>query len=149
MKANLVDTNVIIRYLVEIPDKIQSKFKGVFAFFPKVERGEIKIELCELVLFESFLVLTKLYEVPKKEAADKLAGIVSFKGVIMPDKPLILACLKILRAEKIDLVDAYLLALSRKKNIKRIYSFDRDLSKRGLDAWTLNEPLPPRNWTGS
>jgi len=137
VKTNLVDTNVIIRYLVENPDKIQRKFKGVFTFFPKVERGEIKIELCELVLFESFFVLTKLYEVPQKEAADSLLGIVLFKGVIMPDKPLILSCLKILLTESIDLVDAYLLAFSKKKNIKRIYSFDRDLSKRGLDALNI------------
>jgi len=134
VKTNLVDTNVIIRYLVENPDKIQRKFKGVFTFFPKVERGEIKIELCELVLFEAFFVLTNLYEVPQKETADKLSGIVSFKGVMMSDKPLILSCLKILQTERIDLVDAYLLAFSKKKNIKRIYSFDRDLSKRGLDA---------------
>lgn len=134
METSLVDTNVIIRYLVENSDRIQSRFKGVFTFFPKVERGEIKIALSELVLFEAFFVLTKLYDVPEKEAADKLSGIVSFKGVIMPDKPLILSCLKILQKERIDLVDAYLLAFSRKKNIKRIYSFDRDLSKRGLDA---------------
>ncbi len=65
-----MDTNVIIRYLVENPDRIQSKFKGVFTFFPKVEKGEIKIELCELVLFEAFFVLTNLYKVPQKEAAD-------------------------------------------------------------------------------
>ena len=134
MKTNLVDTNVIIRYLVETPDKIQTKFKGVFTFFPKVERGVIKIELCELVLFEAFFVLTKLYEVPQEEAADKLSGIVSFKGVIMPDKLLILSCLEILQTERIDLVDAYLLAFSKKKNMKSIYSFDRDLSKRGLNA---------------
>ncbi len=134
MKTNLVDTNVIIRYLVETPDKIQTKFKGVFTFFPKVERGVIKIRLCELVLFEAFFVLTKLYEVPQEEAADKLSGIVSFKGVIMPDKPLILSCLEILQTERIDLVDAYLLAFSKKKNMKSIYSFDRDLSKRGLNA---------------
>ena len=90
--------------------------------------------MCELVLFEAFFVLTNLYEVPQKEAADKLSGIVSYKGVIMADKQLILSCLKILKTEKIDLVDAYLLAISKKKNIKQIYSFDRDLSKRGLVA---------------
>jgi predicted nucleic-acid-binding protein len=134
VKTNLVNTNVIIRYLVETPDKIRNKFKGVFTFFPKVERGVIKIRLCELVLFEAFFVLTKLYEVPQEEAADKLSGIVSFKGVIMPDKPLILSCLEILQTERIDLVDAYLLAFSKKKNMKSIYSFDRDLSKRGLNA---------------
>jgi predicted nucleic-acid-binding protein len=137
VKTKLVDTNVIIRYLVENPTRIQSKFNGVFTFFPRVERGEIKIELCELVLFESFFVLTNLYEVPPKEAADKLSGIVSYKGVIMADKQLILSCLKILKTEKIDLVDAYLLAISKKKNIKQIYSFDRDLSKRGLDALSI------------
>ena len=161
MKTNLVDTNVILRYLVENPDSVQRKFKGVFTFFPRVERGEIKIELCELVLFEAFFVLpahlsskhvlrrkdekssgklrkqmgeikiewcefvlfeaffvlTKLYEVPQKKAADKLSGIVAYKGVVMPDKPLILSCLKILQTESIDLVDAYLLAVSKKKNI--------------------------------
>ncbi len=137
MKTNLLDTNVIIRYLVEDPDKIQKKFKGVFTFFPKVERGEIKIELCELVLFEAFFVLTKLYEVPQEEAADKLSAIVSFKGVIMHDKQLIISCLRILQTENSDLVDAYLLALAKKKNIKRIYSFDRDLSKRGLNAMEI------------
>ena len=62
-------------------------------------------------------MLTKLYEVPQKKAADKLSGIVAYKGVVMPDKPLILSCLKILQTESIDLVDAYLLAVSKKKNI--------------------------------
>ena len=134
MKTNLVDTNVIIRYLVENPDRVQNKFKGVFTFFPRVERGEIKIVLCELVLFEAFFVLTKLYKVPHKEAADKLSGIVSYKGISMLDKPLVLSCLKILQTERIDLVDAYLLAIAKKKNIKQIYSFDRDLPERGLAA---------------
>ena len=137
MKTNLVDTNVIIRYLVENPDRVQHKFKGVFTFFPRVERGEIKIELCELVLFEAFFVLTKLYGVPQKETADKLSGIVTYKGINMPDKPLILSCLKILQTESIDLVDAYLLAVSKKKNINQIYSFDSDLSKRGLAALSV------------
>jgi predicted nucleic acid-binding protein len=55
----------------------------------------------------------------------------------MPDKPLILSCLKILQTESIDLVDAYLLAISKKKKIKQIYSFDSDLSKRGLEALNI------------
>ena len=42
----------------------------------------------------------------------------------MPDKTLILSCLEILQTGKIDLVDAYLLAFSKKKGIKGVYSFD-------------------------
>ena len=51
----------------------------------------------------------------------------------MPDKPLILSCLEILQTKKIDLVDAYLLAFSKKKGIKGVYSFDRDLKRGGLN----------------
>ncbi len=134
MEISLIDTNVIIRYLVEDPEKVDMKFRGVFTFFPKVENGEINAELCELVLFEAFFVLTKLYQVPQNEAAEKLFDIVSFTGIIMPDKPLVLSCLEILQSEKIDLVDAYLLAVSKKKKLKGVFSFDKDLLKRGLKA---------------
>jgi predicted nucleic acid-binding protein len=88
--------------------------------------------LTELVLFETFFVLTRIYEVPQNEAAEKLSGIVSFKGVQMNDKNLIVSCLKILQENTIALVDAYLLAYAKKKNIQEVYSFDSDLSKCGL-----------------
>jgi predicted nucleic-acid-binding protein len=119
---------------VEDPEKVDMKFRGVFTFFPKVENGKVNAELCELVLFEAFFVLTKLYQVPQNEAAEKLFDMVSFMGIIMPDKPLILSCLEILQSEKIDLVDAYLLALSKKKKLKGIFSFDKDLLRRGLKS---------------
>jgi predicted nucleic acid-binding protein len=133
MKSNFIDTNVIVRYLVENPKTIQAKFQGVFTFFPKVEKGEIRIELTELVVFEAYFVLTKLYKIPPKEVAEKLSVIVSFKGVIMSDKLVILLCLEILQKKKLDLVDAYLLAYAKKKGIKGVYSFDKDLSKYGLN----------------
>ncbi|MDF7801881.1 hypothetical protein P4C99_20560 [Pontiellaceae bacterium B1224] len=69
MKHSLIDTNVIIRYLVEDPETIKPKFKGVYSFFEKVERGETKVLLPELVLFEAFFVLTSFYEVPTTKAA--------------------------------------------------------------------------------
>jgi predicted nucleic acid-binding protein len=133
MKSNFIDTNVIVRYLVENPKTIQAKFKGVFTFFPKVEKGEIRIELTELVVFEAYFVLTKLYTIPPKEVAEKLSVIVSFKGVIMSDKSVMISCLKNLRNKNLDLVDAYLLAYAKKKGIKGVYSFDKDLSKYGLN----------------
>jgi predicted nucleic acid-binding protein len=134
VKSKIIDTNVIVRYLTENPATVLVKFKGVFTFFPRVERGEITVELTELVLFETFFVLTRLYEVPQKEVAEKLAAIVAFKGVQMSNKSLMLSCLKILQDKKIDLVDAYLLAYAKKKGIRDVYSFDRDLSRYGLNS---------------
>jgi predicted nucleic acid-binding protein len=43
----------------------------------------------------------------------------------------------LLKKKKIDLVDAYILALSSQKGIKTVYSFDNDLKKNGLDLLTV------------
>ncbi|NQU62715.1 MAG: PIN domain-containing protein [SAR324 cluster bacterium] len=133
MAASFIDTNVIVRFLVETPDKIQKKFRGVFSFFDKVETGEIKIELTESVLFESFFVLTGLYKIPAKKVSETLTKLLAFKGINLPNKKIVLSCLQIIREKQIDLVDAYLIAHSNEKGIKGIYSFDKDLTKTGLN----------------
>ena len=133
MKHSLIDTNVIIRFLVETPETVPAKFSGVFSFFEKVERAELCVQLPELVLFEAFFVLTAHYRVPTSEAAGALDQMVAFRGVFMPDKSLMHACLSILKTKKIDLVDAYILAVSNRKSIRTVYSFDRDLKKNGLE----------------
>ncbi len=132
MASSFIDTNVIIRYLVENPKTIQKKFSGVYSFFAKVETGEIKIELTELVLFESFFVLTRLYKIPVREVSQILLKLISFKGISLPNKKLMLACLGILQKKPVDLVDAYLIAYSKEKGINGIYSFDKDLVNNGL-----------------
>lgn len=132
MAASFIDTNVIIRYLVENPDRIQKKFKGVFPFFERVETGAVKVELTELVVFESFFVLTRVYEIPIIVASETLSKLIQFKGINMPSKKTMLSCFQIVQDKRIDLVDAYLMASSREKGIKSIYSFDKDLAKTGL-----------------
>lgn len=132
MAVSFIDTNVIIRYLVETPGSVLKKFKGVFPFFKKVETGEIKLELTELVLFEAYFVLTRIYEVPTIEASETLSKLVQFKGINLQNKKTILSCFQIIQNKRIDLVDAYLVACSNDKGIKDIYSFDKDLAKTGL-----------------
>lgn len=133
MKHSLIDTNVIIRYLVENPENIKPKFNGIYSFFEKVEKGELQVQLPELVLFEAFFVLTSFYEVPVAKAAKTLDLIVALKGISMQDKGLMRSCLILLQNKKIDLVDAYILAVSHQKGIKTVYSFDNDLKKNGLE----------------
>ncbi len=128
----IIDTNVIIRYLVESPDSIPDKFKGVFSFFPRLETGELKAKLPDLVLFQTLFVLTSFYKVPQNEAAQKLLELVSFRGIQVVNKDVLVTCLRLLTEKKVDVVDAYILAYAKKKNIKSIYSFDKDLQKLGL-----------------
>jgi predicted nucleic acid-binding protein len=110
----------------------------VFSFFEKVERAELCVQLPDLVLFEAFFVLTRLYDVPATEAADALDHMVAFRGVFMQDKVLMHSCLSILKTTKIDLVDVYILAVSRRKSISTVYSFDQDLEKNGLELLRID-----------
>jgi len=132
MSANIMDTNVIVRFLSGNPQKMDSKFKGVFSFFNKLELGDIAAELPDLVIFESFFVLTNFYKQPNKEVAASLYDIVSFKGISMPNKPLILECLRFLKTHSIDLIDAYIITLSKINKLNAVYSFDKDYTKHKL-----------------
>jgi predicted nucleic acid-binding protein len=129
----LLDTNVIVRYLVETPDSIPSRFQGVFPFFEKVERGEVRVHLPSLVLFQAFFVLTSYYQVPPAEAAEKLDALLSFKGMTIPEKAVIQNSLRLLKEKKLDLIDAYIAAYSRVRGLKGVYSFDSGLKALGLE----------------
>ena len=95
--ADPLDTNVILRYLVEDPQTPDSRFSGVVAFF------------------------------------EKLRELLSFKGLRVPEKPVLRACLETLSEQSVDLVDAYLAALCIQKRLAGVYSFDKGLTRLGVD----------------
>jgi predicted nucleic acid-binding protein len=127
-----IDTNVIVRFLVETPESIAPHFKGVFRFFQRIEEGVKTVHLPEIVLFQAFFVLTSYYGVPSALAAEKLEKIIGFKGIVLPTKPIAEECLRIVRRENVDIVDAWIVSYSTIKGIAGAYSFDKDLSRLGL-----------------
>ena len=129
----LLDTNVVVRYLVETPESIAPPMSGVFPFFDGLASGEKRAYLSPLVLFQSYFVLTSFYQVPSAEAAEKLALILSFRGIATAEKAILRACLHLLTETRLDLVDAYILAYSKAKGLKGVYSFDQDLHRAGLE----------------
>lgn len=132
MISPLIDTNVILRYLIEEPNSIDKKFKGVLSFFAKLEMGEEKAFLPDIVLFQAYFVLTSFYKVPQNLAAEKLSKLLSLKGLISSNKKIMQNCLSILIQNKIDIVDAYIIAFSKENKLTGVYSFDTDLKKGGL-----------------
>ncbi|HSW31576.1 MAG TPA: PIN domain-containing protein [Longimicrobiales bacterium] len=132
--ADPLDTNVILRYLVEDPETIAPRFRGVLPFFEKLERGERSALLTALVLFQCWFVLTTYYGVPGPDAAAKLRELLAFKGLHVPEKPVLRACLDTLLADRsADVVDAYLAALCSLKGLAGVYSFDQGLSRLGVE----------------
>ena len=81
------DTNVILRYL--LADN-ENQYQEVYPFFESLKIGKQKAILLSEVLLEAFYVLTKIYGVPDKEAAEGLKDLILYKGVVNKDKELLL-----------------------------------------------------------
>ena len=81
-----LDTNVIVRYLTESPQHVDAEFEGVFGFFEELAIGNLSVFLPDLVLFQSYFVLTSFYKAPRSESADKLRRIVEFPGIRMSEE---------------------------------------------------------------
>ena len=130
--ADPVDTNVVLRYLVEDPESIGSPFQGVFDFFAKLENGERTALLTPLVLSQSYFVLTSYYDVPRPQAASKLRSLLSFKGLRVPERAVLKRCFGILTERSVDLVDAYLASLCVTRQLSGVYSYDEGLRAFGV-----------------
>ena len=74
----LLDTNVLIRFLTV--DK-NTKYRKLYSFFESLERGEMRVELKLIVLFQVIYVLKSFYKVPKEEIVSGLTDLIKYKGI--------------------------------------------------------------------
>ncbi len=123
-----LDTNVIIRYLINDDPK---KSEKCYELFQKVKRGEIELTTCEAVIAEVVYVLSspRLYNLPRSEIYSLLLPIISLYGLKLPQKHLYIRALDIYTQKNIDFEDALIFAHMEKKKIKEIYSYDCDFDK--------------------
>ena len=123
-KVYLIDTNVILRYLLDDHKRFSPRAK---AFMQDVAKGVRKAELTSIVIVECVYVLEKFYEIPQNEIVDKLSRILNIKGIVNPDKAEILDALVKYENSGADIVDCMLAAKSSPQRV--IVSFDKDFKK--------------------
>ena len=122
----LLDTNVLIRFLTS--DKTQ-KFRGVYTLFESLERGDLRVELKLIVLFQIIFVLKSFYSVPIEEIATGILSILEYKGIIVKEKRIVRRTLTLWHDNKLDIVDCYLVACLEGDKQNILYSYDRDFDK--------------------
>ena len=123
-KVYLIDTNVILRYLLGDHPKFSPKAK---AFMSEVSEGTKKAEIFDVVIVECIYVMEKYYQIPKSEISTKLSGILNFSGIVNPDRSEILEALLKYNSTNIDIVDCILAAHSSPEKV--VVSFDKDMKK--------------------
>ena len=122
----LLDTNVLIRFLTVDRNK---KYRKLYSFFESLERGEMRVELKLIVLFQVIYVLKSFYEVPKEEIVGGLTDLIKYKGIAIKEKKIVQRALELWREKNVEIVDCYLVACLEKDAQSIIYSYDRDFDK--------------------
>ena len=113
-KVYLIDTNVILRYLLDDHKRFSPRAKG---FMQDIAKGAKKAELPSVVIVECVYVMEKYYEIPRNEIVDKLGRILNIKGIVNPDKSEILDALIKYENSGTDIVDCILAAKSSPQRV--------------------------------
>lgn len=129
-KRKLVDTNLIVRYLVQDP-VVQDKEKHAKAagrLFEACDRGELVIVILPAVLAECVFVLESFYEHPRTSIASALARFISSPGVEIEEVSIHLDALARFQTTKAHFVDCLIAATAVAEDLP-VASFDQDFRK--------------------
>ncbi len=121
----VTDANVILRYLLADHSEFSPK---AAAFFEQVRNGEASALIPEGVLVECVYVLMKFYAVPRPEVAERLSQVLSYHGVVNPNREILLEALAVFARLAIDIVDAIVFVTARHHGWAT-FSFDKDIRK--------------------
>ncbi len=123
-KRRLVDTNLIVRYLVQDHEK---HAKAAGKLFDACDRGDVVIVVLPAVLAECVFVLESFYEHPRGDIASALGRLISSPGVEI-DAAIHLDALDRYRKTKVHFVDCLIAATAATEDIP-VASFDQDFRK--------------------
>jgi predicted nucleic acid-binding protein len=117
-----LDTNVVVRHLTGDPPEMAARATAYL-------QSETDLFLTDLVAAETVYVLESFYETPRGQAAQAVRSLVAFESVLCVDPALLLRAIEVYEMERVDFVEAYLVASAESTGIGRIASFDRSLDR--------------------
>ena len=124
-ERRLVDTNLIVRYLVQDNEK---HAKAAGRLFDACDRGDLVIVLLPVVLAECVFVLESFYGHARGDIASALGRLISSPGVEIGSASIHLDALDRYRKTKVHFVDCLIAATAATEDMP-IASFDRDFRK--------------------
>ena len=121
----LVDTNVIVRYLVQDHEK---HAKAAGRLFEACDRGDVAIVVLPVVLAECVFVLESFYGHRRADIASALARLISSPGVEISDLAIHMEALNRYQGTSVHFVDCLIAATAVAENTP-VATFDQDFRK--------------------
>ena len=122
----LLDTNIILRFILDNDPALSPKAKAIFE---NISRKNIKVFVSLLTISEVIFTLERSYKLPKKALVDKLLAIISQPNIIVEKQDLLKGIFSYYLNQNLSFVDSYHVTIMDKKGINQIHSFDRDFDK--------------------
>jgi predicted nucleic acid-binding protein len=126
-ERRLVDTNLIVRYLVQDHEK---HARAAGKLLDACDRGEVVIVILPAVLAECVFVLESFYEHSRADISSALSRLISSPGVEISDVAIQINALDRYRRTKIHFVDCLIAATAAASELA-VASFDQDFRKFG------------------
>ena len=124
-KRRLLDTNLIVRYLVQDHEK---HAKAAGKLFEACDRGDLVVVVLPAVLAECVFVLDSFYEHSRENIAAALSTLISSPGVEISEPEIHLDALSRFRRTKLHFVDCLIAATSAAESAP-VATFDQDFRK--------------------
>jgi predicted nucleic-acid-binding protein len=124
-KRRLVDTNLVVRYLVQDHEK---HAKAAGKLFDACDRGDVVIVVLPAVLAECVFVLESFYEHSRGNIASALGTLISSPGVEINEAAIHLDALDRYRKTKVHFVDCMIAATASAEKTP-VATFDQDFRK--------------------
>lgn len=124
-KRRLIDTNLIVRYLVQDHEK---HARAAGRLFDACDRGDVAIVVLPAVLAECVFVLESFYQRPRASIASALGTLISSPGVEINEPAIQIDALDRYRRTKVHFVDCQIAATAAAKGIP-VATFDQDFRK--------------------
>ena len=125
-KPRFVDANIFLRYFTKTDPQ---KAERARQLLERVERGEEKVTLAMLIVFETVFTLERTYKVPKAQIREMLVDVLSLRGIQLPGKTLCFQALDVYCEKNVSFVDAYVAVYMKSRALSEIYSWDTDFDK--------------------
>ena len=124
-ERRFVDTNLIVRYLVQDYEK---HAKAAGRLFDACDRGDLVIVVLPVVLAECVFVLDSFYGHARGDIASALSRLISSPGVEISGAAIHLDALDRYRKTKVHFVDCLIAATATTEDVA-VATFDQDFRK--------------------
>ena len=121
-KLAWLDTNIILRFLLKDDPQL---FQAVEPLFLQAEQGDLEIYIHPIIIAEIIWTLESYYEYSKEKIAEVMIQLVEAKGVVVPDKEVIVGALQDYKEKNVDFIDSYLVQYANKKGPLTVYTLDK------------------------